>query len=61
MFGNDHYPIKLGLNKNVPFRSYNENNENGVTYHDINVVAITSISNIYNILLFFIHTPISNR
>ena len=40
MFGNDHYPIKLGLNKNVPFRSYNENNENRVIYHDINVVAI---------------------
>lgn len=41
MFGNDFYPgLKLGLNKNVPFRSYNENNENVVTYHDINVVFI---------------------
>lgn len=37
MFGNDHYPIKIGLNKNVPFRSYINNEPN---LHDINVVAI---------------------
>jgi hypothetical protein len=40
MFGNDHYPIKLGLNKNVPFRSYNDDNENGFNLHDVNVVYI---------------------
>lgn len=45
MFGNDHYPIKLGLNKNVPFRSYNESNKNYCNYHDINVVAINDPSN----------------
>lgn len=40
MFGNDHYPIKLGLNKNVPFRSYNDDNEDGFNLHDVNVVYV---------------------
>lgn len=44
MFGNDHYPIKLGLNKNVPFISYNTNNKDGMTLHDVNVVEINDPS-----------------
>jgi len=40
MFGEDHYDVHLGLNKNVPFRSYNEDNEDGYNYHDVNIVAI---------------------
>lgn len=45
MFGNDYYPIQLGLNKNVPFRSYIKDNGCGQTFHDINVVAINDPSN----------------
>lgn len=41
MYGNDHYPIKIGLNKHVPFRSYETGEP---TYHDINVVAVNSPS-----------------
>ena len=40
MFGNDHYNVHLGLNKNVPFRSYNEDNEKRMNYHDVNIVVI---------------------
>lgn len=40
MFGNNHYEVHLGLNKNVPFRSYNEDNEEGMNYHDVNIVVI---------------------
>lgn len=40
----NYYPIKLGLNKNVPFRSYNENNKDHKVYRDINVVAINDPS-----------------
>jgi len=41
---NNHYPIKLGINKNVPFRSYNESNEIQCNFHNVNVVAINSPS-----------------
>ena len=41
MYGNDYYPIKLGLNENVPFISYKSDKP---TYHDINVVAINGSS-----------------
>ena len=37
---NDYYPIELGLNKHVPFRSYNADNKDEVTFHDINVVEM---------------------
>lgn len=41
MYGNDHYPIKLGLNEHIPFRSYKSDKP---TYHDVNVVAINDSS-----------------
>lgn len=41
MFRNDHYEVHLGLNKNVPFRSYNKDMMN---YHDVNIVAINDPS-----------------
>ena len=44
MFGNDHYPIELGINENVPFRSYKEDNEDGIVFHTVNVVAINNFS-----------------
>ena len=43
MYGNDFYPgIKLGLNKHVPFISYNYDNEDGISYHDVNIVFINN-------------------
>ena len=44
MFGNNHYNVHLGLNKNVPFRSYNYDNKEMMNYHDVNIVAINDPS-----------------
>ena len=41
MYGNDYYPIKLGLNEHVPFISYKSDKP---TYHDVNVGAINDPS-----------------